>query len=197
LGTHRIKTQQHTDELRALRRQGPLGVDDLDLLALKHRDVGELALRVGAPVLDHEQARLDHFDHEAERRDRARSTPHRQIPAIFPDAEVNAGAFDGRGELREVRGVERHRPFHEQGGAGGLGRQIRQRNGRLAAFFAPQARPEGGVDDALYRGGVGRGHLTGNARPLHVAPKVLRHGFGDGVSRRVRDALHGLKLLNV
>jgi len=185
-----IEAEQRRNEVGAFGRQGPLGVDNLHLFALEHRDVGEFAVGIGAAVLDHQQAGLDHLDHKAERRDRPRGAPHRQLSAAFPNAEMNAGPFDGRRELREVCGVERQRPFHEERGAGGVRGEVGQRDCRLAAFFTAQARPKGGVDDAFYRGGVGGGHLARDARELHVAPEMLCDGLGDGVSRRVGETLH-------
>jgi len=103
-----VETEQRRDEVGALGREGAFGVYDLDHLALEHCDVGELAVGVGAPMLNHEQARLDHFHHKTERRDGPRRAPDGQVSAaIFPDAEVNAGPFDGRRELGQVRGIER------------------------------------------------------------------------------------------
>jgi len=63
-------------------------------------------------------------------------------------------------------------PFDQQRVPGGFGRQIRERDRRLAALFAPQARPEGGVDDAFDRGGVGDFGLE--PRALDVRRNAVR-----------------------
>jgi len=134
-------------------------------------------------VLDHEQAGLDHFHDKTERRDRPRRAPDDQVSAIPPDAQVNAGPLDRGRELREVGRVEGQWPLDEQCGAAGLGREVGERDRRLAALFAPQARPEGGVDDALDRGGVRDFGLQ--PRPLDVAAEVLLDGGCDGLRGRI------------
>jgi len=178
-----IEAEQSRDEVRALGRQGPLGVDDLDHVALEHRDVREFALGFGAPVLDHEQAGLDHFHDKTERRDRPRRAPDDQVSAIPPDAQVNAGPFDRGRELGEVGGVKGQRPLDEQRGAAGLWREVGQRDRRLAALFAPQARPKGRVDDALDRRGVRDFGLQ--PRALDVATEVLLDGGCDRLRGRI------------
>jgi len=116
-----IEAEQCADEVRALGRQRSLRVDDLDLIAFEHRDVGELAVRIGAAVLDHEQPGLDHFEDEAERRDDACRAPNRQSPpgAVVPHPKVNARPLDRGRELGQSSGVEGQRPFDEEGSAGG------------------------------------------------------------------------------
>jgi len=178
-----IEAEEGRDEVRALGRQGPLGVDDLDHVAFEHRDIREFAVGFGAPVLDHEQAGLNHFHDKTERRDRPRRAPDEQVSPISPDAEVNAGPFDRGRELGEVGGVEGQRPLDEQCGAAGLGREVGERDRRLAAFFAPQARPEGGVDDALDRGGVRDFGLQ--PRALDVAAEMLLDGGCDRLRGRI------------
>jgi len=183
-----IEAEQRADEVRALGRQRSLGIDDLDLIALEHGDVGELAVRIGTAVLDHEQAGLDDFDDEAERRDHACRAPDREPPpgAVVPHPQVNARPFDRRRELRQRGGVEGQRVFDAEGSAGGW--QIGHRNRRRPAFFAPEARPEHGIDDALDRGGVGDIGLDPGG--LHFVAKVLGDRMRDGVRGRVVKTVH-------
>ena len=90
-----IEPEQRHDEVGALGCDRALGVHDLHLIPFEYRDIREFAVRIRAPVLDDQQTRLDHFDHKAERRDRARRAPDAQLVTVRPDAEVNAGPLDG------------------------------------------------------------------------------------------------------
>ena len=86
-------------------------VDDLDLIALEHGDVHELAERLAA-VLDHEQAGRDDLDHEAERRQLRASCPTRArspLRPFAPHAEMDAGPLHRRRKLRERGRRERQR----------------------------------------------------------------------------------------
>ena len=118
-------------------------------------------------------------------RDGARRAPDVKLsaPLVVPDAEVNAGAFDGGGEAGEDGRIERQRALDEERVAGRGGRQKGERDFGDAAFLASEARPEGGADDALDGGGVG-------PSGAQVMAEVLRDGVGDGGGRLVGEAFH-------
>jgi hypothetical protein len=137
-------------------------------------------------MLHHEQPRLDHLHHKAQRRDRARSAPDAQLISIGPDAEMDAGPFDSGGEFGEGRGIEREWPLHQKGGPAGFPGQIGERDGRRASFFPSQAGPERGIDDPLDGGRVGRDRVGGASLRLgYVTVIVLSYRVGDGVGGRV------------
>ena len=121
-------------------------VDDLDLIAFEHRDVDELAERLGA-MLDDDQSRRDHFDDQAERRALRASCPRRKSRRRPPHAEMNAGPLDRGRHLRQHRRRERQPRREQQRMPRLLGRQERERDLRRLSFFAAQAGPERGVDD--------------------------------------------------
>ena len=89
-------------------------VHDLHLVALEHRHVEELPGVVAAVVLDDEQARRGDLEHEAERGHRPRGAPDLQLAVDPPDAEVDAGALDGRRHPRQGRRAERQRMLELQ-----------------------------------------------------------------------------------
>ena len=146
-GAGRAEAEQRRDEGRAVRQARAGLVHLLNLVALEHHDVDELARLLPAPVLDDEQPRLDDFQHEAETRDGARRAPHVQPFAVAPDAEVYAGALHRRRQPRQGRGREGEGLLEGERLPGAAGRQEGERNLRRVAFLAPEARPEGGVDD--------------------------------------------------
>ena len=61
----RIEAEQRRQQRRAIRQARRALVDDLDLIALEHRDVHELARLVAAVVLHHEQPRRRDLDDES------------------------------------------------------------------------------------------------------------------------------------
>ena len=67
---------------------------------------------------------------------------------------MDAGPFDGRREPCQWTRIERQ-PVREGQRAGHVARRDeRQRDAWRVAFFAPQARPEAGIDDRFDRGSV-------------------------------------------
>ena len=125
-------------------------VNDLDPIAFEHRHVDELPERL-APVLDHQQPRSDDFDDEAVRRQGASRAPHHQFARAAPDAQMNAGPFDGRRQARERRRAQGQRLGKPQRLARIVRRDVGERDLRRHPFFAPQAGPEGAVDHRFDR----------------------------------------------
>src|SRR5262249_61591564 len=75
--------------------------------------------------------------------------PHAQFVSVAPNAKMDSGAFDGGREPRKGNGGERERPLERQRLPCLLGRKEGKRNLGKVAFLAPEACPEGGVDDRL------------------------------------------------
>ena len=78
--------------------------DHLDAIPFEHGDVHELAA-VAAVVLDDQQPRRRHLQHDAGRGNHARRAPHAQRAVVAPDAQVNAGPLDGRRHPHERHGA--------------------------------------------------------------------------------------------
>src|SRR5688500_7640086 len=97
-------------------------------------------------MLDDDEPRLDHFEHEAERWDVMRSSPHTQLAVGLPHAEVNPRVLDDGGDFGEGSRCERHRPLEDHGMIRLLRGQKCDRNFRDVPFLTPQARPERRVD---------------------------------------------------
>ena len=78
-----------------------------ELVAAEHGQIAELLVLL-ALVLEHQQAGLHHLGDQAEVGQLARGAPDPELAVGGrPDAEVDAGAFDGRTEADEQVGVER------------------------------------------------------------------------------------------
>ena len=101
----RVEAEQRGEQRRAIRQARRLFVDDLDLVAFEHGDVDELPRFFAAVMLDDEQSGRRDFDHDAQRRNRARRAPHRQIAIVAaPDAQMNAGALNRGREATSAAG---------------------------------------------------------------------------------------------
>jgi hypothetical protein len=107
-----IEPEQRSQEVWAIRQARSLLVDHFDLVALQYGDIHELSGFVAAAVLDNQQTGRDHLQHDAKRRQVARSTPDEELLTVAPDAEVNArsncrGDFtvSGATKASEMRGM--------------------------------------------------------------------------------------------
>ena len=102
-------------------------------------------------MLDDQQSRRRHLEHEAIHRNRARRAPDGYLSITHPHAEMDTGALDGRSHPGEHARLERQRPLEHERVNGLLRRQERERNLRRVSLFAAQTGPERGVDDRLDR----------------------------------------------
>jgi hypothetical protein len=96
-------------------RVGVFAAEDLDLLALEDGHVAELAGVVVDAVLHDEQARSQHFEHEAERRDGAGRAPDAERAPVAPDPEVDARPLDRGREAAQGARAEGHGLGQHQG----------------------------------------------------------------------------------
>src|SRR5439155_20943671 len=106
---------------------------------------------------------------------------------------MNAGALNGRRELREPSGLERYRPLESERIRGLLRRQECQRDRGDEVLLASKARPERGVDQRLDRLGIRRrrdARLAALLRVGDMPDKMLIDPRGDGPSRRIRRSGH-------
>src|SRR5260370_8010709 len=87
-GVLSIEPQQRRQEVWAIRQVCGLLVDHFDLIALQYGYVDELFGPVTA-VLDNQQARRDHLEHEAKRRQAARSAQDEELFPFPPDTTLN------------------------------------------------------------------------------------------------------------
>ncbi len=186
----RLEAEQRREQRGAVGKGGPRLVHHLDALPLQHGDGAVLVVLVAAPVLHHQQAGIHHFQDEADGGDAARGPPHSQRVAVRPDAQVRAGALHGRGEPRQVARVEGERALEHHGVPRRLGRQEGERDLGGVPLLAPQAGPEGGVDDRLHRALVRLRREVGHSHGPRVRPMGLqllhhrrRHDAGRGVPR--------------
>ena len=83
-------------------------VQQLDLVAHQYRDIDKLTGFADAPALDYEQARIDHFNHQAQRRERSRCAPYVELVIRPPYTQMDPGTLDCRREPRESLGCERN-----------------------------------------------------------------------------------------
>ena len=110
----------------------------LDLIALEHGDVDELAALPAAVMLDDQQARRGDFEHEAAVGNRARRAPHPQLAA--DDARRRDGCPAARPPAPPwpaPPAVERQRPLEHQR-MDGVARAARRR-ARCAGRSPPRA----------------------------------------------------------
>jgi hypothetical protein len=145
----RFEAQHRGQQRRAIGEAGGPIVHHLDLVALQHRHVDELTGLLAMAVLHHQQPGAGHFEHEAEVGDRPGRPPDAELAVHPPHAEMDAGALHRRRDLRQRSGGERERLLEEHGIDGLVRGQERERNLREVDLLAPQAGPEGRVDDRL------------------------------------------------
>ena len=126
------------------------------VVAAQHGHVHELAEAVGPAVLGHQQAGLHHFQHEAHRRHPAGRAPQVQALLIVAYPQVHAGVLHGRGQLNKRLRREAQPVPKPQRMPRFLGCEQGQRNARRPALLAPQAGPEGHVNQRFEQG-RGRG----------------------------------------
>src|SRR6185437_13361642 len=96
-----IEPEQRNQKLRAVGHPRRLLVDQLNLVAFQHRDIHKLLGFVAATVLDNQQTGCDHLQYQTRRRQVSRGAPDEEFVSLAPDAEVNAGALDGRRQACE------------------------------------------------------------------------------------------------
>ena len=150
----RIEPEQRRQQRGAVRQARGVFVHYFDLVALQHGHVDELSRLFAPVVLDDEQPRPRHFQHEAIGRDRAGRSPHLQLVAFAPDAQMDPGALDGRRHTREGAGAKRQRLLEDERVRGLRRRDQGKRDLRDVALLASETRPERRVDDGLDRTGV-------------------------------------------
>ena len=93
----------HVSERRTVRQARRCSSMTFTSSPSSDRDVHELAGLLAAAVLDDQQARAHHLEHRAETRDRPDQAPDRQRFPVTPDAQVDAGALDGRARAASER----------------------------------------------------------------------------------------------
>ena len=91
------------------------GLVDIDFVAFENGNIRKLSEAIHTPVLDDEQAGLNHFEHKTETRNFSRCAPHLKSAAvrIAKNAEVNSGTLDRRSKLRENLGRELEWSFED------------------------------------------------------------------------------------
>ncbi len=130
-------------------------IDHLDLVALQHRDIHELARFVAAAPLHHQQSRRNHLQHKAELRQAAARTPDEQISVTARHAQMNSGALHRGSQTRQRLRRQRNRPLEDDRQIHLRGRSERERNLWRIEFLPPETGPEGDVDDRFDGAGVG------------------------------------------
>ncbi len=115
-------------------------------------------------MLDDQEPRGHHFHHQAECGYVARGAPNVEVVVVAPDPEVNARALHRGSDLGEGRGAKGNGGGETQGMPGAIRGDVGQGDGGGDALLAPEARPEGGVDEGL------DGQFDGRFRQIVAAP---------------------------
>ena len=188
----RLGSDERPEQVGRIGTVGRVPAQDLDLVSFEHGDVPELGRVFADAMLHYEEARPEHLDHEAVARDGTGRTPDDEVALVAPDAQVDAGAVDGRGEASESARAERERVLEDEGLHRPPGRQEGKRDLGGVALFALKARPECGVDQRLDGPDVGRDRAGGDGvfGRRRVFPEVIRQAGGVGPSGRVEWFVH-------
>jgi hypothetical protein len=145
-----FEPQQRRQKVWAVRQARRLLIDHFDLIALQYGDVNELFGSLTA-VLDNQKTWRDHLEHEAKRRQVARSAPYEKPLTIAPDTEMNGRAFDGGCKPCERLRRERQWPLELKGTLHCFRCNKGKGDAGYVAFLTPEAGPESCFNDRFNR----------------------------------------------